>query len=616
MIMCAARFGSTGVIQPPFSQQRQPHWQGELAMESISKALLLLLFSALGATLALAQGIPAGTFKHVIIVVQENRTPDNLFGAGGKAVGPGCGVQDPFESGVDIENGGYALVNGQRILYCFTGLPLNTWDALLNGGKGEIVDPDHSYNLGNFGWVYDYDNGNMDGFCHVFGSTCPEYSDVLLSDVQPYFDIATGYGFANYMFQSNQGPSMPAHQFLFTGTSSPIAPGDQVHHYDWDYVAENPRTKQGFPDFGCQEGPNGYNPPWVNPPGSEFAMTWDECYTHDSLVTDANDCSNGPDYCDRSFGGLSSVSRWRYYTPTPEIIWNAPAGIPEVCYGENDKNEADEQESCGPGEKSSKEWADHLALPYGTIPYNPGATYTNAPIFDDLYNCSQDMPAISWVIPDGSWSDHPRDGGNATSLAAGPSWVGDIINAVGTACNGKYWKQGQEPTAIFVVWDDWGGWFDHVKPWIARRKGGTGGYTACDPSLGQWGCGYTDGFRVPFLVVSPYTPAHYVSGACDATGYPNCPNFGRNDVYVHDFGSILGFTEWNFGMHQIAPPSYADWNAPDWSADRKTPPLWDFFGSYRDFTSIQTSVPYTCFQYPSEEACFGPSWTSSDPDSY
>jgi phosphoesterase family protein len=70
-----------------------------------------------------------------------------------------------------------------------------------------------------------------------------------------------------------------------------------------------------------------------------------------------------------------------------------------------------------------------------------------------------------------------------------------------TVCNGKYWKQTGEPTAIFVVWDDWGGWFDHVNPWIARRKGGTGGYSDCDPSLGQWGCGYTDGFRVPFLVV-------------------------------------------------------------------------------------------------------------------
>jgi phospholipase C len=41
--------------------------------------------------------------------------------------------------------------------------------------------------------------------------------------VQPYFEIARNYGFANRMFQTNQGPSFPAHQFLFGGTSQPSA---------------------------------------------------------------------------------------------------------------------------------------------------------------------------------------------------------------------------------------------------------------------------------------------------------------------------------------------------------------------------------------------------------
>jgi hypothetical protein len=183
-----------------------------------------------------------------------------------------------------------------------------------------------------------------------------------------------------------------------------------VHHYDWDYVAENPQTTNGFGDFGCQEGANGNTPQWVNPPGTEFRMTWDECYTHDSLVTDA-DCSNGSDYCDRPFGGLSSVSRWRYYTPTPEIIWDAPAGIPEVCYGENDLTEANEQVPCGTGGKSSQEWADHVALPYGAIPYNHAATYTNAPIFDDLYNCSQEMPA-TWRVGPGPRFPYTNNAGD------------------------------------------------------------------------------------------------------------------------------------------------------------------------------------------------------------
>jgi phospholipase C len=76
----------------------------------LSAKLLLLIAPA--ATFALAQTIPAGTFKHIIIIVQENRTPDNLFGAAPR-IG-GCSQEDPFEPGVDIENGGYARERSSR----------------------------------------------------------------------------------------------------------------------------------------------------------------------------------------------------------------------------------------------------------------------------------------------------------------------------------------------------------------------------------------------------------------------------------------------------------------------------------------------------------------------
>lgn len=42
------------------------------------------------------------------------------------------------------------------------------------------------------------------------------------SILDTYFHIASQYGFANWMFQTNQGPSFPAHQFLFSGSSAPI----------------------------------------------------------------------------------------------------------------------------------------------------------------------------------------------------------------------------------------------------------------------------------------------------------------------------------------------------------------------------------------------------------
>jgi phospholipase C len=122
--------------------------------------------------------------------------------------------------------------------------------------------------------------------------------------------------------------------------------------------------------------------------------------------------------------------------------------------------------------------------------------------YNDINNCG--LQSVSWVIPDGNWSDHA--GGNAAS-AGGPSWVAAIVNAVGsnTACdttNGKrgYWYD----TVILVVWDDWGGFYDDVPP----------------PAIGysnQTGSQYVYGFRVPLLVVSAYTK---YTGTCSPGGGP------------------------------------------------------------------------------------------------
>jgi hypothetical protein len=106
------------------------------------------------------------------------------------------------------------------------------------------------------------------------------------------------------------------------------------------------------------------------------------------------------------------------------------------------------------------------------------------------------------------------------------------------------------------------------------------------------------------MVVSEYTGAPkkgggytgYVSGAC--TG--NCPNL--NPPFVHDFGSILAFTEYNFNLpfiDQAGDNGYADYNAPDWSPDHRTyVPLSDFFSLYpngRPFTSIDSPFPASGF---------------------
>jgi hypothetical protein len=158
-----------------------------------------------------------------------------------------------------------------------------------------------------------------------------------------------------------------------------------------------------------------------------------------------------------------------------------------------------------------------------------------------------DLQQVSWVIPDGNWSDHPGTG----STDAGPSWVAAIVNAVGgytnfgaplpNTCTDMIGGQAvpyREDTVVLVVWDDWGGFYDDVLPWNCTATGVCNGYpngTAQE---------YVYGFRVPLLVVSPYVKLTngkpgYISGT---TGQG-----GEVPPYVHDFGSILNFIEYVFG---------------------------------------------------------------------
>lgn len=89
------------------------------------------------------------------------------------------------------------------------------------------------------------------------------------------------------------------------------------------------------------------------------------------------------------------------------------------------------------------------------------------------------LPAVSWVIPAINESDHPGAG----TIIAGQRFVAAMVNA---AAQGPDWNS----TAIFIVWDDWGGFYDHVEP----PRVDVNGY----------------GLRVPGLLVSPYAKAGYI----------------------------------------------------------------------------------------------------------
>jgi phospholipase C len=150
-----------------------------------------------------------------------------------------------------------------------------------------------------------------------------------------------------------------------------------------------------------------------------------------------------------------------------------------------------------------------------------------------------DLPAISWVVPSAVNSDHPfphhatvSDVGVAAQY--GPDWVASVVNAVG---QGPLWNS----TAIFIVWDDWGGWYDHVAP----------------PALDRMGLA----FRVPLIVVSPFARRGYVSHV------------------RHEFGSLLKFTELAFGLPSL--------NTTDRRADALRD-CFDFAQAARPFAPIPT----------------------------
>ena len=106
------------------------------------------------------------------------------------------------------------------------------------------------------------------------------------------------------------------------------------------------------------------------------------------------------------------------------------------------------------------------------------------------------LPALSWVYAPNAFSEHPPDpqdkGANPPvgNVTSGMQWSVSQVNAI---VQGGLWPQ----TAIFITWDDWGGWYDHVTP----------------PEVERWtdGTQFRYGTRVGCLVLSPYAKAGYIS---------------------------------------------------------------------------------------------------------
>jgi phospholipase C len=404
----------------------------------------------------------AARIRHVVIIVQENRSFDNLFRG---------------FPGADAPSDGY---DGTAVVP-LRSLPLESPFILENNWRDAIAAWDH---------------GKMDGFEHEYvessgGRSRLAYAYVPLSEAQPYWSMASQYVLADRMFPTEFGPSFTAHLTLIAGnTQIGAGPVDEV-----DFPIALP--------WGC-DAPRRTRTFTLNDSRIEHLDGPFPCFTQFRTMADTLDAAN---------------VTWKYYAPAIKSgldgeAWSEFGAIRKVRYG--------------------PDWAK-VVSPETTVLHDARAGR---------------LPAVSWVIPDMQNSDHPASGSNT-----GPSWVASVVNAVGES---SAW----DGTAIFVLWDDWGGWYDDAAP----------------PQVDLRGLG----IRVPCIVISPYAR----SGVVSHTQY--------------ELGSVLRFVEDRFGLPRLGPPSlgYTDGRA------NSIDDAFDFTQPPRAFTRIV--APYSESRFRSERPSLVP----------
>jgi phospholipase C len=354
--------------------------------------------------------------KHVVIVVQENRSFDNLF-------------------------------------HGFPGARTATYGYMHDGSKVSLEPttlkgPDISHVWADA--VSDWDGGRMDRFDlnplgpgRAAGRYAYQYVDRQY--IQPYWTMAQRYALADEMFPTMFGGSFTAHLDLIATTTNlqtGLAEADAPLAQPWGCDAPD-GTRTSVLDKARRE-------TWG---GGPFP-----CFTQFATAADLLDRA-----------GVS----WAYYAPSVE--------------GKNVGGQVWSEFDAISGVRKGPDWSADVISPPSRILQDARAGR---------------LRDVSWVIPDAANSDHAGD-----DSQNGPAWVASVVNAIGES---QYW----DSTAVVVLWDDWGGWYDSVAP----------------PQLDFRGLGE----RVPCIVISAYARRGYVSHT------------------QYEFGSILKFVEEVFGLPGLA----------------------------------------------------------------
>jgi phospholipase C len=371
---------------------------------------------------------PIGIQKidHVVFIIKENRTFDNMFGTFNSTYGT---KRCTLSTGQVVLMGRAPDRYSHDIDHSYAAATL-----AINGGKMNQYD---LISLGNPG------SGDLEGDV----LTCRQFT---AADIPNYFAYAQHFALGAKMFSSLHGPSFPNHLYTIAADSFG-ALGNPFHSLSTSF------------SWGCDA------------PNDEEDQELVRVLLPSGIITKQFPCFTGVKTMAQSLDN-AGVS-WKYYAPPstdPGYIWSTFDAISDV------RNGAD--------------WSKVV----GTSNF-----------ISDVQN--NQLPAVSWVITPAWQSEHPYE-----STCEGENATVTELNAL--MSNTALWNT----TAVFIVWDDFGGMYDHVAP----------------PDLDSFGLGP----RVPLLVISPYARKGFVSPT------------------QYEFSSVLKFIEERFGL---PPLSTRDTNAND-----------------------------------------------------
>ena len=395
-----------------------------------------------GRVLQSIDGSGAGKIRHVVWVVQENRSFDDMF--------EGYPGADTVSSGKDSRGNTIALQPvSLKTAYEIDHSAFAMFDAC--NGTGKL--PGTQCRMNGFNLERQF-GGPPNG----------QYVYVPHTESKPYWDMAHEWVLADRMFASQLDESFVAHQYI---------------------VAAQAQSSVDVPSFywGCEGGKTDVVE--ILKRNRMYGGVQRPCFDYETLG----------DELDKA--GLT----WRFYTSGYHVpysgLWSGYQAVRHIFRG--------------------PDWKTDVITPQKSFLTDVAAGK---------------LASFTWITPLCHESDHSDCGGGL-----GPSWVSSIVNAVGKS---KFW----DSTAIFVQWDDWGGFYDHVAPPKADYDG--------------------LGFRVPLIVISPYAKKNYVSHV------------------RYETASVLRFAEDLFGLPQLAD---ADGRAASPAAD-----CFDFARPPRKFVPIQAPL--------------------------